>query len=387
MDPIKNTIAQTNPAVIVEELNIEIEEAVKRVLNSGRYILGEEVEAFEREWAEWCGVDYAVGCANGTDGLELILRALDIPTGARVMAPSHTAVATISAIERAGCRPFLADVNSMDFTLDPNSAERCLEAAREEGDPIEAIIGVHLYGHPCNLDAIQRLCTNHNIPLIEDGSQAHGALWRKKRVGSYGVAAAFSLYPTKNLGALGDAGVITTKQHELSERMKQLRQYGWKQQGISEETGINSRLDPLQAAILRVKLKNLGRHNNHRIKIANEYQKHLINQRNLQLPQNTNKNVAHVYHQFVIKLPSEKREHIRTELKNAGISTLIHYPKAVHQMPAYRDRHWVGIDPVGLKATEELVPQILSLPMGPHLSIQDAKKISINLIEAINSFC
>lgn len=383
MKPIHPAIPQTNPAAIVEELRTEIDDAIRRVLNSGRYILGEEVDAFEEEWAQWCGVEHAVGCASGTDGLELILRALDLPTGARVLAPSHTAVATIAAIVRAGCRPFLADVDAVNFTLDPASAARCLEDANAEGDPIQALIAVHLYGQPCDLDAIQELCNSHGIPLIEDGSQAHGARWRGKRVGGFGVAAAFSLYPTKNLGALGDAGVVTTNESKLAERMKRLRQYGWQQPAISEEPGVNSRLDPMQAAILRVKLQHLDEQNKHRQTIAKTYRTKLMTSGDVIVPPAETDKTRPVFHQFVVKLPAAKRDAIRTQLKDLGVGTLLHYPQAAHQMPAYRNQAWVGLDPAGLKATEELLPQILSLPMGPHLTLEDAERVSKSLIESL----
>lgn len=173
--------------------------------------------------------------------------------GSRVLAPSHTAVATIAAIVRSGHRPMFADVDVRTYGLDPLSVARCIDFASAEGDPVRALIAVHLYGHPVDLDALQELCRSNGIFLVEDGSQAHGARWRGERVGTFGVAAGFSLYPTKNLGALGDAGVITCRTSEHASRLKRLRQYGWEQQAISEEPGINSRLDPLQAAILRVK--------------------------------------------------------------------------------------------------------------------------------------
>ncbi|AII42077.1 hypothetical protein KR100_01475 [Synechococcus sp. KORDI-100] len=376
MESIQPTIPQNNPAAIVEELRTEIDDAIRRVLYSGRYILGEEVEAFEEEWANWCGVEHAIGCASGTDGLELILRALDLPAGARVLAPSHTAVATIAAIVRAGCRPFLADVDEASFTLSPDSAVRCLEAATAEGDPIQALIAVHLYGQPCDLDMIQDLCNARGIPLIEDGSQAHGARWRGKRVGGFGVAAAFSLYPTKNLGALGDAGVVTTNDSRMTKRMKQLRQYGWQLPAISEEPGINSRLDPMQAAILRVKLSHLEEQNSRRQTVAKSYIKQLMTQDKVILPQDGTNLAGSVFHQFVVKLPERKRDAVRTQLKDLGIGTMVHYPQAAHQMPAYRNKPWVGLDPAGLSITEKLLPQILSLPMGPHLKIHEAKRVS-----------
>ena len=376
MKPVRPSIPQTNPTALVQQLRPEIDAAISRVLNSGRYILGDEVEAFEQEWADWCGVEHGVGCANGTDGLELILRALDLPLGARVLAPSHTAVATISAIVRAGCSPYFADVDASSFTLDPASVSRCLEAADGEGKPIQALIAVHLYGHPCDLDALQELCRRNDIPLIEDGSQAHGARWRGQRVGGVGVAAAFSLYPTKNLGALGDAGVVTTRDMSMAKRMKQLRQYGWQQPAISEEPGINSRLDPLQAAILRVKLKYLEVHNKHRQDVAAVYFQHLAEANHLLLPLATDEHTEPVFHQFVVQLPSDRRDLIRAQLSDLGVGTLLHYPKAAHQMPAYLGQPWVFRDPAGLATTEALIPCILSLPMGPHLTLDLAAQIA-----------
>ena len=380
MDPIP----QCNPAALVAELRPEIDAAIARVLEGGPYILGPEVEAFEREWASWCGVQEAVGCANGTDALELILRSLDLPAGSRVLAPSHTAVATIAAIVRSGHRPMLADVDPYTYGLDPASVARCLEAAKAEGDPARALIAVHLYGHPVDLDALQELCTSDGIPLVEDGSQAHGACWRGQRVGSFGMAAGFSLYPTKNLGALGDAGVITCRSSEQAARLKRLRQYGWEQPAISEEPGLNSRLDPLQAAILRVKLPQLEAHNRHRQAIAAVYREQLAGQANLQLPADADERAEPVYHQFVVQLPAPQRDAVRARLAELGVGTLLHYPQAAHQMPAYRGQSWVGRDPAGLPATEALLPRILSLPMGPHLSLDLAAQVAERLVQAVN---
>ena len=380
MEPITPAIPQSNPAALVAELRSEIDSVVARVLSSGCYILGGEVEQFEKEWAKWCGLKHAVGCANGTDALELILRSLDLPAGSRVLAPSHTAVATVAAIVRSGHRPMLADVDSSTYGLDPRSVARCLDAASAERDPVRALIAVHLYGHPVDLDALQELCRSYGVPLIEDGSQAHGARWRGERVGSFGVAAGFSLYPTKNLGALGDAGVVTCSSREHAARLKSLRQYGWEQPAISEEPGVNSRLDPLQAAILRVKLPLLEAHNQHRQAIAAVYSEHLAGQGQVRLPSAGDERAEPVFHQFVIQLPALKRDFVRTRLNELGVGTLLHYPMAAHQMPAYKG---VQVDPAGLLATEALLPRILSLPMGPHLSLDQAAQVAQRVIQAI----
>lgn len=375
-------IPQCNPAALVAELRPQIDAAIARVLESGPYILGPEVEAFEAEWASWCGVEHAVGCANGTDALELIMRSLDLPAGSRVLAPSHTAVATIAAIVRSGHRPMLADVDPLSYGLDPVSVARCLEAAAASGDPVRALIAVHLYGHPVDLDALLELCGSHGIPLVEDGSQAHGARWRGQKVGSFGAAAGFSLYPTKNLGALGDAGVITCRTSVQGARLKRLRQYGWERPAISEEPGVNSRLDPLQAAILRVKLPLLEAHNRHRQAIAAVYREHLAGQAHVQLPGEADERATPVFHQFVVQLPAPQRDAVRTRLAELGVGTLLHYPMAAHQMPAYRG---VKVDPVGLPATEALLPRILSLPMGPHLNLDQAAQVAERLVQAMKA--
>ena len=381
MDPITPAIPQCNPAALAAELRPHLDAAIARVLDGGPYILGPEVEAFEAEWAAWCGVEQAVGCANGTDALELILRSLDLPPGSMVLAPSHTAVATIAAIARAGHRPMLADVDSRSYCLDPDSAARCLEAALAAGEPVRALIAVHLYGHPADLDALQALCESYTISLIEDGSQAHGARWRGQRVGSIGVAAGFSLYPTKNLGALGDAGVITCRTNDQAARLKRLRQYGWELPAISEEPGVNSRLDPLQAVILSVKLRQLDAHNCRRQAVAALYREHLAEHGDLQLPVGADELAEPVYHQFVVQMPAAKRDAVRTRLAELGVGTLLHYPMSAHQMPAYRG---VAVDPAGLPATEALLPRILSLPMGPHLSLDQVALVAERLLQAMS---
>ncbi len=380
MKSIAAAIPQCNPAALTKELRLELDAAVARVLDEGPYILGPEVEAFEIEWAAWCGVEHAVGCANGTDALELIIRSLDLPQGSQVLAPSHTAVATIAAIARAGHRPMLADVDPCSYGLDPGSVARCLETAASNGDAVRALIAVHLYGQPVDLDAIQELCNTYGIPLVEDGSQAHGARWHGQRVGGFGVAAGFSLYPTKNLGALGDAGVITCRTGEQAARLKRLRQYGWEHPAISEEPGVNSRLDPIQAAMLRVKLPRLEAHNQHRQALAAVYREHLNGHDDLLLPVSADQRSEPVYHQFVVQIAGVDRDAVRVRLAELGVGTLLHYPMAAHQMPAYRS---VAVDPAGLTATEALLPRILSLPMGPHLSLEQAVEVAERFLQAI----
>ncbi len=376
-------IAQCDPTALVIELRKDINKAINRVLDSGRYILGEEVEEFENEWASWCDVNHAIGCGSGTDALELILRGMNLPKNSRILAPSHTAVATIAAIVRAGHLPFLADINPLTYCIDKESIKRCINNSKKEENPIKAMICVHLYGQPCEINSIQAICQENNIQLIEDSSQAHGARWRKKKVGSLGFASAFSLYPTKNLGAIGDAGIVTTNQPEFAKYLKEIRQYGWQKPAISINSGINSRLDPIQAAILRVKLKYLEQNNERRKEIAKQYHHNLLNVKEIGLPPQINNQEDPVYHQFVIQVNPDQRKSVQDFLLSKGIKTLIHYPMAAHQMPAYRDKGWVGIDPNGLPNTEEIIPKIISLPMGIHLTKDNIDKVINSLKQAI----
>jgi len=368
-------ITQNNPLHGFLSYKEEIKNSIDRVLDSGFYILGEEVSSFEHEWATWLSVGYSVGCASGTDALELVLRSLDLPSQARVLTPSHTAVATVAAIVRAGYRPFFADIDASSFCIDPDSVVRCIDFCNQEGDPISALIAVHLYGNPCDIKCIKDISDNYNIPLIEDVSQAHGSSWEGKSLGTFGVAGAFSLYPTKNLGGIGDAGIICTSSGELEKKLKVLRQYGWVDKGISQIPGINSRLDPIQAAILRVKLKYLEKSIEHRRSIAEEYSRHL-NPKSIKLPPLSNEIFSCSHHQYVIKVEKSKRDNLKSYLFDQGIDTLIHYPKAAHQMPAYQDKDWVGADPNGLLSTELIIPEILSLPMGEHIEKRHVEEIA-----------
>ena len=249
----------------------QIDAAVARALNSGWYILGKEGEAFEREFAEWLGTTRAVGCANGTDALALILRGMGIGEGCTVATVSHTAVATVAAIEMAGATPLLLDIDPDTYTMDPDELAAVLGDPPPGLPPIRAAIAVHIYGQACDLDPMLAACQQAGVALIEDCAQAHGAMLGGRRVGTMGNAAAFSLYPTKNLGALGDGGVLATDDFELADRIGAIRQYGWRERYISSMVGVNSRLDEMQAAILRVKLPMLDANNARRREIAAAY--------------------------------------------------------------------------------------------------------------------
>ncbi|HEY6660259.1 MAG TPA: DegT/DnrJ/EryC1/StrS family aminotransferase, partial [Pyrinomonadaceae bacterium] len=251
-----------NPRAQYEAHKTAIDEAIRRVLENGRYILGEEVLAFEREFANYIGVRYAIGVGSGTEALHLALAACDIGEGDEVITVAHTAVATVAAIELSGAMPVLVDVEADYFTLDPNQLEAAITSRTK------AIIPVHIYGQPSDLGAIRPIARRHGIRVIEDCAQAHGATYRERRVGSWGDVACFSFYPTKNLGAIGDAGAVTTNDPELAGKIRCLREYGWTERNVSSMPGWNSRLDELQAAILRVKLQFLEANNNERRRIA-----------------------------------------------------------------------------------------------------------------------
>lgn len=349
----------------------EIERAVRRVLESGSYILGPEVEAFEAEFARYLGARHVVGVASGTDALTLALRACGIGPGDLVLTVSLTATATVAAIELAGATPLFVDVDPETFTMDPEHAESALRANAR----VRALLPVHLYGQPADMPALLRLAEQHRLILIEDCAQAHGALAGGKKAGTLGHAAAFSFYPTKNLGGLGDGGAVVTNDAGIAERLRLLRQYGWKERFVSEVRGTNSRLDELQAAILRVKLRSLDSENARRREIAGEYGRVLADTR-LGLPR-VRAGATHVYHQYVVR--SKSRASLRTHLEEGGIGTGIHYPVPVHLQPAYAGR--VPIAPGGLPHTEQACREILSLPMHPYLREEDVVRVTSRILE------
>jgi dTDP-4-amino-4,6-dideoxygalactose transaminase len=340
----------------------EIDAAVARVLAGGWYILGEEVAAFEREFAGFLGTGHAVGVGNGTDALVLALKACGIGPGDTVATVSHTAVATAAAIEMVGAAPLLLDIDKATFTLDAAELARVLETPHAGAGRIRAVIPVHLYGQPADLAAITPLVRRHGAALIEDCAQCHGAAFDGRRVGTFGDVATFSFYPTKNLGAFGDGGLVATGDAAIAERLRMLRQYGWRERYVSDIAGINSRLDELQAAILRVKLRRLDEDNARRRAIAAAYDAGLAGT-GLVLPERAPR-ATHVFHQYVVR--TRDRERLRERLKAAGIGTNVHYPVPVHLQPAYRGR--VPLGPSGLAETERAAQEVLSLPIYPQLA-------------------
>ncbi len=352
-------IPQTDPRAGYLEQQGAIDAAIARVLGSGQYILGREVEAFEAAFAAWLGIGHAVGTGSGTDAIELALRACGIGAGDLVFTVSHTAVATVAAIERAGAVPVLVDIEPGGLTMDPSA----LEAALRDPPPGRpaAILPVHLYGEPADLAPIVNLARRHGLYVIEDCAQSHGATYRGGPTGSFGEIACFSFYPTKNLGALGDAGMTATDDAAPATALRELREYGWRERYVSARIGINTRLDPLQAAILGAKLPRLDGDNARRQRIAARYDEGLAG---LPLdPPRRRADRGHVFHQYVIR--SRERDRLREHLRAAQIGTGIHYPVSVHLQPAYQGR--LGEFPAGLPETTRIAREILSLPIYPQL--------------------
>ena len=364
------TVPVANPGAGYLALKPEIDAAVARALASGWYILGAEGKAFEAEFAAWLGTSRSVGCANGTDALALALRALDIGPGSTVVTVSHTAVATVAAIEMVGATPLLVDIDPAHYTLDPAELSEVLAHPPKNLPPIRAVIAVHLYGQAADLDAILPICARHGVALIEDCAQAHGATLHGRKLGTFGAIGTFSLYPTKNLGALGDGGIVATNDPTRADRLMALRQYGWHQHYISDEVGVNSRLDEIQAAILRVKLKYLDAQNTRRQHIAAAYDTALSGTA-LRKP-TRRANASHVFHLYVTR--TRHRAEIQAQLRAAGIASGVHYPAPVHVQPAYRGR--IALGPSGCAATERAATEILSLPMFPELSDDQVRAVT-----------
>ncbi|MBL4711237.1 MAG: DegT/DnrJ/EryC1/StrS family aminotransferase [Gammaproteobacteria bacterium] len=337
----------------------EIKLAIDKVLESGWYILGQEVKAFEKEFANFVGVKYSIGVASGTDAIFLSLKALDIGTGDEVITVSHTATATVSAIEATGAKAIFVDVEEEYFTMDVSKIEEVIT------DKTKAIIPVHIYGHPCDMNKLQKISKENNLYLIEDCAQASGAKYEDKDVGSMGDLGCFSFFPTKNLGALGDGGAITTNSKELYEKLLMLRQYGWDKNRESKFQGYNSRLDEIQAAVLRVKLKYLKQDIEKRNKVASLYYKYLKDT-DFILPK-VKDSCYHAYHLFVIK--TDNRDKVLKFLEENNIMAMIHYDKAVHMNEAYKIYS-------NLSITEKIINNILSLPLYPELKNEDIKQIS-----------
>lgn len=349
-----------------QELSDELDLAYRRVMQSGWFIMGQELAAFEQEFAAYVGARHCIGVGNGLDALHLILRGYDIGPGDEVIVPANTYIATWLAVSYAGARPVPVEPCATTYNLDPARLEAAITPRTR------AIMPVHLYGQPAEIEPILEIARAHQIKVIEDAAQAQGARYRGRRTGSLGDAAGFSFYPGKNLGAFGDAGAITTDDDALAARMRSLRNYGSERKYYNDEKGYNSRLDELQAAFLRVKLRHLDRWNARRAEIAALYLR-ALEPAGLMLP-SVPDGIEPVWHLFVVRSP--QRDEIQRQLGEAGIGTLIHYPLPPHLQTAYAELPYrAGAFPL----SEQIAQEVLSLPIGPHLSTGDVEQV----IEAV----
>jgi dTDP-4-amino-4,6-dideoxygalactose transaminase len=346
------------------ELKGELDAAWRRVMESGWYILGKEVESFEAEFAAYCGTKHCVGVANGLDALHLIVRGLDIGPGDEVIVPGNTYIATWLAVTHAGATPVPVEPIEATHNLDP---ARIAEAITPR---TRAIMVVHLYGQPADMDPILAIARERGLKIIEDCAQAHGARYKGRRVGTLGDAAGFSFYPGKNLGAIGDGGAVTTDDPALADRVRVLRNYGSRVKYQHDAVGFNSRLDELQAALLRVKLAHLEDWNARRREVAAHYLKELAGLPGLVLPVVPSW-ADPVWHLFVVR--SAARKHLQDTLGQRGIGTMIHYPVPPHRQPAYAQP---GAVEGRLPLSDRLAEEVLSLPIGPHVSVEDRRAVA-----------
>ena len=354
------------------ELKRQIDKAVLEVFSGGWYILGENVEKFEKEFANYCQVKYCIGVGNGLNALELILKAYVIGEGDEVIVPANTYIATILAITNVGATPVFVEPDEKSYNIDPEKIGKAVTKKTK------AILPVHLYGQCANMQKINKIGKKHKLIVIEDAAQAHGALHHGKKAGSLGDAAGFSFYPGKNLGAYGDAGAITTNDKIVADYVRIARDYGSSKKYVNEIKGVNSRLDEIQAAILRVKLKHLDRWNKRRVNIANYYLSHLNpkNKKGFVLPMEEKGN-KHAWHLFVVR--TKKREELINFFKKNNIGYLIHYP-----IPAYKQKAYKEFNSISKKysLSNLLADEVISLPIGPHLSLGQAKYI----VDKVNKF-
>jgi dTDP-4-amino-4,6-dideoxygalactose transaminase len=369
LSEVSNRVPFLDLQAATRELKKEIDAALARVLDSGYFVLGRELEAFESEFAEYCGVKHCVGVGNGLDALVLSLKALGVSQGDEVLVPSNTYIATWLAVSYAGAKPVPVEPDERTYNMDPEKIEGAL-TGRTKG-----MIPVHLYGQPADMDRIREIAKKHKLWIVEDAAQAHGARYKGNHVGGMGDMAGWSFYPGKNLGALGDGGAVTTNSSELAERVRVLRNYGSRVKYFNEVKGVNSRLDEIQAAILRIKLRHLNDWNNRRRRIAAQYQTGLASA-GLVLPYVPDW-AEPVHHLFVVR--SKQRDALRQHLEKSGIATLVHYPVPPHLQQAYKD---LGMRAGDLPISEKIHEEVLSLPIGPHLSESQAASV----IQAVREF-
>jgi dTDP-4-amino-4,6-dideoxygalactose transaminase len=345
----------------------EIRAALDRVLTSGHYVLGPEVAAFENEWSSYQGGGHTIGVANGTEALELALRALGVGPGDKVATVANTVSATAAAIQQIGAQPVYVEIDDAAMTMSPRSLAALLA---RRSDQIKVVVPVHLYGRPAAMPEIVDLAQQHGIKVLEDCAQAHGALCAGRKVGTWGDAAAFSFYPTKNLGAIGDGGAVFTRNPDLAERLVALRQYGWRQRYVSATPGRNSRLDEIQAAILRTKLKYLDTENALRAQHARRYLD-LLKDANLRLPLGDEPLVTSVWHQFTVRTPN--RTQLQAKLAETGIHCGVLYPVPLHHQPTFAT-------PEALPLSERACDEVLCLPVHPGLATADIDRVAAEIL-------
>ena len=349
----------------------QLDRACRSVLSNGKFVRGPELEAFESEFAAYCGAGYCVGVGNGLDALTLILRACDVGPGDEVIVPAHTFIATWLAVSQAGATPVPVEPDIATYNIDPALIEAAITRRTR------AIMPVHLYGLPADMDPIMDIAERHDLKVIEDAAQAHGARYRGRRCGGLGHAAGFSFYPSKNLGALGDGGAVVTNDADLAARVRRMANYGSERKYEHVEMGVNSRLDELQAAFLRVKLAHLDAWNARRSDVAGIYLEQLAELQSPTLP--SEPDWAELF-QHVFGIRYAQRDTLAAALQDRGIGTLIHYPVPPHLSGAYRARDWGRR---ALPVSESLAQDVLSLPMGPHLDTQSAERVVTGLREAV----
>lgn len=345
------------------ELKSDIDAAVARVLDSGYYIMGSELEAFESEFSAFTEVAHCIGVADGLDALSLALRAMGVGVGDEVLVPSNTYIATWLAVSQCGAVPVPVEPLALTHNMDPGRIEAAISTRTK------VILPVHLYGQPADLAPILDIARRHGLRVLEDAAQAHGARYQGRRIGGHGDAVAWSFYPGKNLGAMGDGGAVTTNDAELADRIRVLRNYGSRVKYVNEVQGVNSRLDPLQAAVLRVKLRYLDVWNGRRAELATNYQSMLADA-GLVLP-TIIPEVESAWHLFVVRSPS--RDALQKSLQQKGIGSLIHYPIPPHLQGAYAG---FVLPAGGLPLAEQLASEVLSLPIGPHMSVDAVAAVS-----------
>ena len=366
--PKQQNVPFVDLGVQYRAISAEIHDAISKVIQNGDFILGGEVRLFEEEFAKFCDSSHAVGVDSGTSALELALRAFDIGPGAEVITAANSFIASALGISHAGAKPVLVDVDPYTYTLDVKALERAITRRTK------AIIPVHLYGHPAHMEPIRQLAEEHGLVVIEDACQAHGARYKGRRVGSFGHAAAFSFYPGKNLGAYGDGGMVVTKDRKIANRLEMLRNYGQKEKYKHLFRGYNRRLDTMQAAILRVKLKYLEKWNAARQWNAKLYQKHLEGS-GVVVPGEAG-GAESVWHLYVIR--TEQRDALKAHLVGKGINASIHYPLPIHLQPAYQD---LGYKRGDFPVTEAYADRILSLPMYAELTDRQIEFVSQTVCE------